>query len=163
LLGYEKLYAAMDAPGANSNCDSDLRIMDRYRMLMAEEGGAVEQDDVPLVQGESKRKRYKKRKGYTREEVEAIIERSGKLSRGVILRCKTRYFTDGAVIGSKKFVEAFSRRIKDSLQSDRRTRVKPMRRLRSVVEGTGAGAEKVEGGKMYSYRDLQTEVYGSSL
>ncbi|MCB1129853.1 MAG: hypothetical protein KDN05_01915 [Verrucomicrobiae bacterium] len=42
-------------------------------------------------------------------EAERERERDGELSTGRMLRCRVRYFTDGAVIGSRSFVnEAFA-------------------------------------------------------
>ncbi|GAA5497018.1 hypothetical protein Rhal01_03206 [Rubritalea halochordaticola] len=46
-----------------------------------------------------------KRRGFTSEAVEREEKRSGQLSVAEIARCKTRYFIDGAVLGSKQFVE----------------------------------------------------------
>ena len=79
------------------------------------------------------------------------MEKNGKLSRAELLRCKTRYFTDGAVIGSKSFVNEFFARVKDGLAGDRQVGAKPMRRVKRIKGG---------GGALYSYRDLQKDVYG---
>ena len=49
------------------------------------------------------------RKGISDEEAEREREMDGEISLGKMLRCRVRYFTDGAVIGSRIFVdEAFS-------------------------------------------------------
>jgi putative transposase len=49
------------------------------------------------------------RKGISKEEAALERERDGEISLGKVLRCRVRYFTDGAVIGSRNFVdEAFS-------------------------------------------------------
>jgi hypothetical protein len=47
------------------------------------------------------------RRGLKREEVEKVWRAGGKLSMSQLLRCRLRYFTDGVVIGSKEFVNAF--------------------------------------------------------
>lgn len=48
------------------------------------------------------------RKGISKEEAELERKRDGEIPFGKMLRCRVRYFTDGAVIGSKDFVnEAF--------------------------------------------------------
>ncbi len=75
--------------------------------------GEVEKDVLPMTQGQRASKRNKRRRGYSREEVDAILEQNGKLSRAEMLRCKTRYFTDDAVIGCKSFVNGFFKRVKD--------------------------------------------------
>ena len=49
------------------------------------------------------------RKGLSDEEAEREREKDGEIPLGNMLRCRVRYFTDGAVIGSRIFVdEAFS-------------------------------------------------------
>jgi hypothetical protein len=70
--------------------------------------GAVEKMEANIGRsGETEVKR--KRKGMSTEEVQREQERVGDLSIGRMLRCRVRYFTDGAVIGSKAFVnEAFA-------------------------------------------------------
>ena len=46
-----------------------------------------------------------KRKGFSKERVEAVLKSGGKLSRAELLRCRVRWFSDGVAIGSKGFVE----------------------------------------------------------
>jgi hypothetical protein len=49
------------------------------------------------------------RKGISKEAATKAKEEEGELGFGKMLRCRVRYFTDGAVIGSKAFVnEAFA-------------------------------------------------------
>jgi putative transposase len=91
-------------------------VMGRYRMVLAVDGVAADLDADP-VQGERKSKRYKKRKGFSREESERILENGGKLSRAEILRCRVRHFSDGVVLGSREFVDAFFRNLKSRAQS----------------------------------------------
>jgi hypothetical protein len=45
------------------------------------------------------------KKGFTRAQVEAVLNSGGKLSRADLLRCRVRWFSAGAAIGSKGFVE----------------------------------------------------------
>ena len=50
------------------------------------------------------------RKGMSKQEAEREREKDGEVSLGKMLRCRIRYFTDGAVIGSRSFVnEAFAK------------------------------------------------------
>jgi putative transposase len=59
-------------------------------------------------------KKIVKRKGLTKEQLDAekqrLLEaeekRMGEIPFGRMLRCRVRYFTDGAVIGSRDFVNA---------------------------------------------------------
>ena len=43
--------------------------------------------------------------GMDAERVKEVLESRGALSKGALLRCRVRYFTDGLAIGSKGFVE----------------------------------------------------------
>lgn len=119
-------------------------LMGAYRMLLAEEGEAYEQD-TPLEVGESGEKRKKRAKGYSREEVEKILESGGKLGWAAVLRCRTRYFTDGVVIGGKEFVDTFFVRLK---------------RETSCHEKRVSGARKikVKGKELHTLRDLKKDV-----
>ena len=58
--------------------------------------------------GETRGVRTKKA-GFSKEDVEDGKKRLGKLSRGALLRCRVRYFSDGLVIGSKSYVEGVFR------------------------------------------------------
>ena len=154
---YTYLFQMAAMPGAVVAELTEDEAMREYRMLMAEEGEAADIESLPMVSGERSSKKFKRRRGYSREEIDKILEKNGKLSRADILRCKTRYFTDGTVIGSKAFVESFLSNVKDSIKgkSDtegRKSGVKPMNRVR--------WADKMKGGKIFSFRDLQKDVYG---
>ena len=61
-----------------------------------------------------------KRRGFTSEAVEREEKRSGQLSVAEIARCKTRYFIDGAVLGSQQFVEDVVTSLKGSYLSANR-------------------------------------------
>ena len=61
------------------------------------------------VLGKAKGKR-KVRKGVDEVEKARVVERRGAMSWDELLRCRVRYFSDGAVIGSREFVEQYRRR-----------------------------------------------------
>ncbi len=88
-----------------------VEVMDDYRLVLAVDGVEADLDAVP-VQGERRSARFKKRKGFSREDAERIVAEGGKLSRAEMLRCRVRYFSDGAVLGSRGFVDAFFRHLK---------------------------------------------------
>ncbi len=76
-----------------------------YRNIVM--AGAVEKTETRIGRDGSEQTR-RTRKGVSAAEAEREKERAGELSTGRILRCRIRYFTDGAVIGSRSFVnEAF--------------------------------------------------------
>ena len=159
MAGYVHLYQGSDRPGAEVEklTSKPKEVLARYRMLLAEEGqeAEVEQADsqskgrsAMAVQGERKSKRMKRRRGFSRAEVDEILERNGKLSRTEMLRCRVRYFTDGAVIGSKSFVNDFYKAVKGEIRGERKKASTPLRNI------------DLEDEQIYSYRDLQKDVLG---
>jgi hypothetical protein len=120
-----------------------------YRtVLLAGAGERVEE----RVNRSGKLEKLKKRKGMSAEALaaeqerlrEAEERRMGEIPFGRMLRCRVRYFTDGAVIGSRQFV--------NQVFEDSRHRFGPKRR---------DGARKLRGnasaaaGILWSLRDLQ--------
>jgi hypothetical protein len=121
------------------------------RILLAGAGERIEE----RVEQSGEMKRITKRKGLTKKQldvekarlIEAEEKRMGEIPIGRMLRCRVRYFTDGAVIGSKEFVnEAFA---------NARERFGPKRKdgARSM-RGSGSGAK----GQLWSLRDLRVRV-----
>jgi hypothetical protein len=64
-----------------------------------------------------------------------------------MLRCRVRYFTDGAVIGSKEFVNEAFANARERFGAKRKDGARAMR-------GSGSAAR----GLLWSLRDLRTEV-----
>lgn len=84
------------------------------------------------------------RVGLTPKQVQEVLSSGGRLDRSEALRCRVRYFSDGAVLGSKATLE-------DLFQSQR-SRFGPQRK---------SGARKVRGVVLpgvFSLRDLRKEV-----
>ena len=107
----------------------------RYRMTLFDHGEEREGDEST---GQSRRR------GFNREKVEQVIARRGKLSRAEILRCRVRYFCDGAVFGTAEFV--------NEVFAANRSRYGAKRK---------SGARKMRGtdwGELRVLRDLQKEV-----
>ena len=118
------------------------------RVLLAGAGGRVEE----RVAANGKVEKLRKRKGLTAEELatekqrlhDAGEKRMGELPFGRMLRCRVRYFTDGAVIGSRGFV--------DKVFENARHRCGPKRKDGARrLRGSGAAAA----GLLWSLRDLQ--------
>ena len=126
-------------------------VMNKYRMVLAVDGIAADLNADP-IQGERKSRRHKKRKGFSHEESERILEDGGKLSRSEMLRCKVRYFSDGVVLGSREFVDSFYQNLKSSAQEQAN--------YNGQYEKRETGARKVkllnDEAKLYSMRDLQS-------
>lgn len=107
----------------------------RYRMMLYDHG-EERQGDGWTGQGA--------KRGFDREKVEAEIARGGQLTRAEALRCRVRYFCDGAVFGTAEFVN----------------RIFEENRWR-YSEGRSSGARKMRGadwGELRVLRDLQKEV-----
>jgi hypothetical protein len=122
-------------------------VMGEYRMMMVEEGAAADQE-TQGVQGESKAKRRKKRNGFSASEIEKTLKSGGQLSAAQMLHCKTRYFADGVVLGSREFVDRFFYRMKEARPEQHTKRTTGARRLQHFTST-----------EMYSLRDLRKDVY----
>ncbi len=87
------------------------------------------------------------RPGLSREQVEAVLARGGKLTAAQALRCKIRYFCDGAVMGTSGFV--------DKVYEDK---------LKAPTSQRKDGARRMKGadwGEIRVLRNLQTRIFGS--
>ena len=73
------------------------------------------------------------RRGLKRQDVEKVWKAGGRLTKAQLLRCRLRYFTDGVVIGSKEFVNAFFESQREYFSE---TRKEGARRMRGGDWGT---------------------------
>jgi hypothetical protein len=90
------------------------------------------------------------RKGMKTAAVDAELARlqQGRdVAVGKMLRCRVRYFTDGAVIGSRHFVDDVFQGARDHFGPKRKDGARPMR-----------GAGKSAKGVLWSARDLRVGV-----
>jgi putative transposase len=115
-----------------------------YRKLLM--AGAVERVETRIGRSGAEETR-RTRNGMSAADAARENEREGELTAGRMLRCRIRYFTDGAVIGSRSFVnEAFA---------SARERFGPKRK---------DGARKLRGhaaaasGMLWSLRDLKKGI-----
>jgi putative transposase len=69
------------------------------------------------------------RAGFSREQVEAVIAQQGRLPWSEFVRCRVRYFTDGAAIGSKDWVEGVLKEHQARLESKRERRACSVRQM----------------------------------
>lgn len=93
---------------------------DRYREYLFGIGRAVKEG--PTAGG-----KVKSRGGFTQQEIRAVMEAGGKLTIAQALRCRVRYFTDGAVMGNQSFVDAFFERQRDSFGIRRKSGARRMK------------------------------------
>jgi putative transposase len=87
------------------------------------------------------------RKGISEDEMERERTNDGEIEFGKLLRCRVRYFTDGAVIGSRSFVNEAFADARERFGSKRKTGA---RKLRGVAAPAGAW--------LWSLRDLKKGV-----
>jgi putative transposase len=111
--------------------------LESYRLWLFEQGAVegVNGPGAPTV-----------RLGLDRERVEAVLARKGKLSLGEYVRCRVRYFVDGAVLGSRGFVEEVFVANRSRFGPRRRDGARKLRYLADAV--------------LYSLRDLKIKPVG---
>jgi REP element-mobilizing transposase RayT len=85
-----------------------------------------------------------------REMALEVLARGGKLSPADYLRCKVRYFSDGAVIGGKAFVEEMFAAFRNRFGPKRKDGARPLR---------GLASESAEE-RLFNLRQLRTGVFG---
>ena len=88
------------------------------------------------------------RKGMSKEEAERERGLAGEISLGNMLRCRIRYFTDGAVIGGRSFVNAAFTSARERFGPKRKDGARRLKGLASVA-----------GGIIWSARDLKKSIY----
>ena len=118
-----------------------------YRMLLLEEG-EEQLKEVVTAAGEVEVKVV--RKGLKKAAVDAELEqlqRSRDVALSRMLRCRVRYFTDGAVIGSREFVDEVFKSCRERFGLKRDSGARKLR-------GSGAAAA----GTLWSARDLQKGI-----
>jgi putative transposase len=127
--------------------DADLwenGVSQEYRKLLM--AGAVGRE-VETVAREGTMATKKLRKGISKQQAELECENDGEIPLGKLLRCRVRYFTDGAVIGSKGFVNEAFMSARERFGAKRKDGARAMR-------GSGSGAN----GLLWSLRDLRKGV-----
>jgi REP element-mobilizing transposase RayT len=114
---------------------------------------AVEYRKLMLTWGQDKGERADGRpvkKGFDKARAKRELARGGRLSRAELLRCRVRYFTDGAVIGGKSFVNEVFSAMRERFGPRRKDGARQMRGLDAAAPGE----------QVYALRDLQTGVFG---
>jgi REP element-mobilizing transposase RayT len=118
------------------------------KLLLAGAGERVEE----RVEQSGEMKRITKRKGLTKEEldaekrrmIEAAEKRMGEIPFGRMLRCRVRYFSAGAVIGSRAFVDGMFEAARHRFGPKRKNGARKLR-----------GDASAAAGLLWSLRDLR--------
>ena len=113
------------------------QVLSEYRTVLFVKG---EQDQGVDAEGKPLRK------GFSREEVLRVIAERGKVSCQEYLQVRVRYFTDGAVLGSREFVNEVFQAYRARFGPRRKDGARRMRGLASP--------------QLYTLRDLQLKVFG---
>ena len=92
-----------------------------YREYLFGVGAEVKSDGVSKPKG-----------GFSQEEIRAVLAVGGRLTVAQALRCRVRYFTAGAVLGSQAFVDEFFERQRASFGKRRKS---GGRRMKGAVWG----------------------------
>jgi len=116
----------------------------QYRSLLM--AGAVEQTEQRIGH-DGRPERRVIRKGIPKAHLEQEEQWFGELSLAKMLRCRVRYFTDGAVIGSRAFVNEAFVSARERFGPNRKDGARKLR-------GSGAAAA----GHLWSARDLRVGV-----
>jgi hypothetical protein len=113
-----------------------------YRCLLY--GSGEERFGGETVDGRNRRKG-----GFTQQEIGEVWQAGGKLLLAAALRCRVRYFTDGAVLGGQRYVDEFFDRKRGCFGANRKDGGRRMR-----------GAHW---GDLRALRDLQKDVLHASV
>lgn len=122
----------------------------RRRMRKADRVQATLEAHRALLYGRGEEKGVSKngralKKGFSREQARKVVAKGGRLPASTYLRCRVRYFTDGAVVGSRGFVNEVFEKSRDRFSAKRKTGARLM-----------GGLAKDE--KLYSMRQLVVDV-----
>ena len=125
--------------------DADLwvtGVLREYRKLLM---AGAEGKSAGIVGRDGKTITKTLRKGISKEEAER--EKDGEIPHGKLLRCRIRYFSDGAVIGSRSFVDEAFMKSRERFGPKRKTGA---RRLK--------GDSEPASGVLWSLRDLRKGI-----
>ena len=123
------------------------RVSKDYRLLLLAEG---EERLNEIVNAQGEREVQVVRKGMKKSQVDAemtVLEKRRDVALGRMLRCRVRYFTDGAVLGSREFVDEVFRSCRGRFGPKRKDGARKLR-------GAASAAEAV----LWSVRDLKKGV-----
>lgn len=90
------------------------------------------------------------RQRIPREKALEVLAKGGKLSQADYLRCKVRYFSDGAVLGGKNFVEDIFQACRERFGPKRKDGARLLRGL----------AGQSENDRLFNFRQLRKGVFG---
>ncbi|MDB6154456.1 MAG: hypothetical protein JWL90_2909, partial [Chthoniobacteraceae bacterium] len=84
------------------------------------------------------------RKGFSEEEVQAILQSGGRIPLSEAIRRRVRYFCDGQVFGSRAFVNQFFAAHRERFGRKRTSGARPLR--------------GIDAGDLWTIRDLRLQM-----
>ena len=146
--GLVRAFSAFGTKEATARAWAQGGVGKEYRRILMAEGMEQGEEDVQGRQGE-RGQRVVTRRGMSREKAEKELARlreeaAQDLKISKVIRCRVRYFSDGAVIGSKGFVDGIFHRTRECFGPKRKDGA---RRPRGAL-----GEMK---GELWSLRDLK--------
>ncbi|MDB6173991.1 MAG: hypothetical protein JWL59_3302 [Chthoniobacteraceae bacterium] len=114
------------------------RTMEEYRCYLYFAGEEVEGEEVSVDGLEAARK------GFSAEEVQAILQSGGRIPLSEAIRHRVRYFCDGQVFGSRAFVNEFFAAHRERFGRKRTSGARPLRGINA--------------GNLWTIRDLRLQV-----
>ena len=138
---------------AHKGCEADARywaeeVAVAYRRMLLESGTEKRED---VVEKGGKRAERVVKKGMSKEVSEAErrrLEEERDIALGRMLRLRVRYFTDGAVIGSRVFVNEVFAKCRERFGPKRKDGARKMRGGEAAASG---------GFSLWSMRDLKAQ------
>jgi len=112
--GFTTVVAALNRPSGTA-----AQVLAEYRVRLF---GAGEQTGI-----DDPERGVRVRRGFDRATVERILGQKGKLSQAEMLRCRVRYFSDGAALGTREFVNAVFAHQRHRFGPKRKTGARPLR------------------------------------
>ncbi|MBK1835460.1 transposase [Roseibacillus ishigakijimensis] len=88
------------------------------------------------------------RRGLSREQALQVLSTGGRLKRSDYLRCRVRYLTDGAALGSRDFIETVFHSAREHFSPARKDGARPLKGLEVVPKPE----------RIYNLRQLQKDV-----
>ena len=132
-LGLQSIATALNR-GLEEGPKRSLELYRRYLYLEGDERRESVGTDGRLVRG-----------ALSAEEVAKVLQAKGRLAVTAYVRCRVRYFCDGAVFGGREFVEGIFRAYRSRFGPKRKSGARPLRGLAQ--------------GELFTLRDLRKSVF----
>lgn len=104
------------SPEASNRSITD--VLDWYREHLYSRGHEIRDAAGSLI-----------KRGFTEEEIQRVLESGGRLPLAALLRLRVRYFTDGAVLGTTRFVESVFQARRERFSEKRTNGARRLKRL----------------------------------